>query len=316
MPAVGSPFLAVDLFFGLSGFVLGLAYDRKLAEGLTAASFMKKRIIRLYPMYALGLIIGTVAALSHGESVGSSQRSFAIATILNFLLIPAFHASSLLFPANAAAWSLFFEFLINAVYAFGRSMLAGYKIAIPIALGAISLVMSVRYHHYINSGAHFYSMTIAIPRVVFSFFVGLVLSRLHQMRPPTLALPSWAILTAVAVALLLPIPNRFANLFGLTCILLAFPALIYLGSCAKERRPELGAYLGDASYALYAIHVPILALYTAFLRSMHVVHRPLLGVLYLAGIVPLSFVAHQVLDRPVRSWLTSHTTVERMQVRL
>src|SRR5215510_8290030 len=51
-------YLAVDFFFVLSGFVLAHAYSARLACGMTAAGFMKIRLIRLYPLYLLGLALG------------------------------------------------------------------------------------------------------------------------------------------------------------------------------------------------------------------------------------------------------------------
>src|SRR5580698_5736841 len=59
----GESYLAVDLFFVLSGFVISEAYDGRLVEGLSPLEFMKIRVIRLYPLYLLGLLIGTVVTL-------------------------------------------------------------------------------------------------------------------------------------------------------------------------------------------------------------------------------------------------------------
>lgn len=56
-------YLAVDLFFVLSGFVIAEAYDKRLAGGLSPTDFMKIRFIRLYPLYLLGLLIGTIASI-------------------------------------------------------------------------------------------------------------------------------------------------------------------------------------------------------------------------------------------------------------
>ena len=40
-------YLAVDLFFVLSGFVIGYAYDDRWPQGLTAGQFFRRRLIRL-----------------------------------------------------------------------------------------------------------------------------------------------------------------------------------------------------------------------------------------------------------------------------
>jgi peptidoglycan/LPS O-acetylase OafA/YrhL len=58
-----SAYLAVDFFFALSGFVLGYAYDRRLAGGMSAVNFMLRRLIRLYPLYIAGTCLTFVASL-------------------------------------------------------------------------------------------------------------------------------------------------------------------------------------------------------------------------------------------------------------
>ena len=43
-------YLAVDLFFVLSGFVLSYAYQGRLDHGLTTTRFLAHRLIRLTPL--------------------------------------------------------------------------------------------------------------------------------------------------------------------------------------------------------------------------------------------------------------------------
>ena len=50
-------YIAVDLFFALSGFVIALNYDHRFAGGMTVKEFMLKRVLRLYPLYAAGLLL-------------------------------------------------------------------------------------------------------------------------------------------------------------------------------------------------------------------------------------------------------------------
>ncbi|HET9653111.1 MAG TPA: acyltransferase family protein, partial [Usitatibacter sp.] len=53
--------LAVDFFFCLSGFVIAHAYEAQLRAGMPIASFMARRLRRLYPLYIAGLVLGTMA---------------------------------------------------------------------------------------------------------------------------------------------------------------------------------------------------------------------------------------------------------------
>src|ERR1700692_1948753 len=57
-------YLAVDLFFILSGFVIAYAYDEKLREGaISFTQFLKIRLIRLYPVFLMSLVMCAIVAL-------------------------------------------------------------------------------------------------------------------------------------------------------------------------------------------------------------------------------------------------------------
>jgi peptidoglycan/LPS O-acetylase OafA/YrhL len=58
-----SAFLAVDLFFVLSGFVIAFSYENRLLRGLSFRSFVAARLVRLYPVYLLGTVVGFVLLL-------------------------------------------------------------------------------------------------------------------------------------------------------------------------------------------------------------------------------------------------------------
>ena len=51
-------YLAVDLFFVLSGFVICHAYHAKLEAGMGVSRFCAVRLIRLYPLYIAATILG------------------------------------------------------------------------------------------------------------------------------------------------------------------------------------------------------------------------------------------------------------------
>src|ERR1700676_365401 len=55
LPVQKSSSLAVDLFFILSGFVVEHAYGEHLRHEMTFSRFMLVRMIRLYPLYVIGL---------------------------------------------------------------------------------------------------------------------------------------------------------------------------------------------------------------------------------------------------------------------
>ncbi|MFX5999031.1 hypothetical protein ABTF05_21860, partial [Acinetobacter baumannii] len=50
-----SSYLAVDLFFLLSGVVLCRSYESRLLNGMRLGAFLRIRLLRLYPLYFLGI---------------------------------------------------------------------------------------------------------------------------------------------------------------------------------------------------------------------------------------------------------------------
>src|ERR1700677_2281169 len=51
-------YLAVDLFFVLSGFVMLHAYEARLLDGLALGRFFQLRLARLYPLLAIATAAG------------------------------------------------------------------------------------------------------------------------------------------------------------------------------------------------------------------------------------------------------------------
>src|SRR3954464_15195500 len=59
---IGHGFLAVDFFFCLSGFVIGYAYDHRIAK-MGVKEFFMSRLIRLHPLVVLGSVLGLLGFL-------------------------------------------------------------------------------------------------------------------------------------------------------------------------------------------------------------------------------------------------------------
>src|ERR1700753_2687803 len=120
---IGHGFLAVDFFFCLSGFVIGYAYDDRIKE-MGVWEFFKSRLIRLHPLVVFGSVLGLLAFLFDpfgGNSQAYSAGKVVLIFITSALVIPypvITERSFNLFGINAPAWSLFWEYVANIVYAF------------------------------------------------------------------------------------------------------------------------------------------------------------------------------------------------------
>lgn len=120
-------YLAVDFFFILSGFVIGYAYDDRWGR-MSVKDFFKRRLIRLHPMIVIGTVLGVITFLIQGsEQWNGTKVSLSmvmLAMLLHMFLIPAAPGSGAevrgngeMYPLNGPAWSLFFEYIGNILYA-------------------------------------------------------------------------------------------------------------------------------------------------------------------------------------------------------
>src|SRR5580692_7771422 len=119
-------YLAVDFFFLLSGFVVAYAYDDRWGK-LTQWDFYKRRLVRLQPMVIMGSLIG--AALFYFQAgpafpliAGTPVWKMLLVMLVGCTLIPLPISMDIrgwqeMHPLNGPAWSLFFEYIANILYA-------------------------------------------------------------------------------------------------------------------------------------------------------------------------------------------------------
>lgn len=258
--AVFPGFLAVDLFFVLSGFVIALSYADKLERGLGVSGFMTLRLERLYPLWLLGGLIALVHFLAMGLAT-TAPKWLAGITVANLLMLPA-SAEHSTFPLNMPGWSLFFELLVNFAFALWLWRLRNIVLT-AIMLGAgVLLVAMATAPHYFNMGSEWPTFLGGVPRTLYSFLAGVMIFRLGAAvgRRAT-----WLSLVPVVLALLTicwtPPAEMLVEAQRLS-VLLLFPLLVWL-AVRWELPPGLekaAQRLGDISYPLYVLHVPLLFL--------------------------------------------------------
>ena len=304
-------YLAVDLFFVLSGFVLALQNDARFEAGLSPWTFMRGRIRRLYPLYALGLAMGLVSALV------ANPGHFGLPTILGStaweaLGLPSFTnlwTGGTPFPVDGVLWSIFFEFWVaNLAFALLWRRLHGRALLTLVLVCGAAIVAAEALLHTLDVGWTWGALPFGVARVGFSFFLGVALCRLHRRRPPRMQVPSWAPLAVLAALLSLPLDGAAAQLAELVIVLALFPALIFWSATARERNPAVGRLLGDTSYAAYALHRPLAELTVWAAPLLPIAWgEPPPAVLMAAGqvgfvlaMVALAWAADRYFDAPVR----------------
>lgn len=299
LPRPQSAYLAVDLFFALSGFVIAHAYGSRLAGGQSFADFARVRLIRLYPLYLLAFTVGMAAALTPAGQDEWRTGSLLTAVAAGIFMLPAWTGHGMLFPLVYPAWSLFFELLINFVAAAYWRLLSP-RILFPlVVISAFALVRFAFYFGHLDLGVDWGGFLPALARVTYSFFLGVLVqraglrSRLH-VHP--------VILTGLLLCTFWASPTEsWRTLFDLAAILVFFPAVLVLGvSMEPSPRLEPAALVaGQLSYAIYVLHIPLLSLATAFALPK----SPANGILLLCGVMLASYLADRFYDGPLRRTL-------------
>jgi peptidoglycan/LPS O-acetylase OafA/YrhL len=309
-----SSYLAVELFFLFSGFVIAHAYDRRFAEGLSFWTFAKVRVIRLYPLYLLAFAIA-VLTVPAARMAGLKTWPLDPAVIIpGLLMLPTFArgAYGLVYPFNNPSWTLFFELTANAAYALIWRWLNNLALAVVIAASALGLAATALHFGSLDVGFSKAQFVGGFGRVFFSFFAGVGVYRLQLARPCPLKISPWLLLAGCFI-LLIAWPQKGAErtAYDMACALIVFPGFAYL-STAVEPGP-LGQRLfslgGGVSYALYLLHSPLGgALNQFFLVYGRPKGSAILGISFIASAAVFAWLAERCFDRPVRRWLTALTT--------
>ncbi len=268
--ALPSSYLGVDLFFALSGFVLAHAYGSALAgRRMSAMSFMKARLLRLYPLYlvALALTVGYYLRMYHAglpvmadEVVTANELAVGVVTGLLFLPTPftiSFNAA--LFLVHPA-WSLFDELVANLAYAVRGVRMSGRQLAVVIAISAVVLVIAALQFERLHAGFRWQEMYAGLARVFFSFSVGVLIYRHRRNTQKLQPLAALACLAVTAAVLAAPTPKDAKWIFDLVVVLFVWPCLLYAASgiLPDRRTAAVSSFLGTASYGLYVLHSPFI----------------------------------------------------------
>jgi peptidoglycan/LPS O-acetylase OafA/YrhL len=299
-PFSGS-YLAVDLFFVLSGFVLAHAYEERLSAGMSLREFLTARFIRLTPLYFLALVIAVIGAY---REVSPIDLITILAFSLLFLPSPigALGLSAGSFPLIPQSWSLFFELAANTLHALLAKRLTDRILLSLIGAALVALIITCASGHPIDGGWQGGTDLLnGFPRVVFSYFAGVLLCRLYRsgwQLPPINAWILFGILVACEIA---PI-HRFRIPADLVTVTIIFPLLVFAAASSTLGRisSKLLLPLGYASYAIYVLHVPLG-------RMLFDQPNRLVEALFLSALVVVSVLLDAYFDVPIRRWLTTVT---------
>ena len=305
-------YLAVDFFFLMSGFVIANAYEPKMDARLGLWAFFLLRLKRLYPMIALGGLLGIAAVMFHriDPLALPGPHDFQLGALSVLLVFPLVWSSDVLFPVNIPEWSLFFEVASNLVHRLLHPVLKTPVVVLVMALSVVAMgVIGVKVHGLANgySPETFWG---GFPRAFFSYFLGVLIFRFTSkgaLRAPSLPLPLMMLAFLGLVVLEAALGRRVPpSIYWIGCLVVAFPALFLLVINASMPKGFSGfaSGLGDLSYPLYAVHVPLLTFAAPFVLGFTGVQRYAAAGLVALGVILIALLLDRIYDRPVRKLLS------------
>ena len=319
-------YLAVDFFFVLSGFVVGHAYDDRWNK-MTIGGFFKRRLIRLHPMIVAGMIIGAICFYFSASPIlfpGISQISgwkLLLVLLIGFTLIPV--PSSLdirgwgeMHPLNGPAWTLFFEYIGNLLYALVLRKLSNKILAVLVFVAGSALVqMAVTSPNGDVIGGWSIEpaqLRIGFTRFLYPFLAGLLLSRI--IRPGFIK--NSFIYCTMFIILILSFPRIggtndlwLNGLYDSLSIIILFPLIVYMGASSQvkgKNSQALCQFLGNISYPIYIVHYPLIYIFSAWVvdNKITLSNAWPMGLVLLSGAIILAYASFKLYDLPLRKWLS------------
>jgi peptidoglycan/LPS O-acetylase OafA/YrhL len=330
---VDGGFVAVGMFFVLSGFVLTYSYAGvSLDEPDSRRRFFRARFARVYPVYFLSLVVAFLARLPDSATEAATWKGLRHIA----LTVPLLNAFSRygMFYLNWAAWSLsaeaFFYLLFPWIHALLRRRSERVLACVGVLAWLFGLVAPTLYtvlapdHLGRPLAAHdevlwswylkFYPVT-----HLGSFVIGVVAGLLflrrrtpHQdARVGASWRPGFAFAASVLFVVELLCTERVPFVYLTTDVLAPVFAVLVAAVATMDGTRSFVAralqlapvmLLGRASYAVYILHVPIFYVFFHFLPQMWdsaPLFWPYLGALLVASVAVYRFV-----EEPARRALT------------
>jgi peptidoglycan/LPS O-acetylase OafA/YrhL len=304
-------YLAVDIFFILSGFVIAHAYDESLrSKRMGLREFLIVRFIRLYPIFFLSVVLCLAVAvlqmlLRHQTDTDEVWRTTA-SSLLTALFVPStLLGNESLYPLNGVYWSLLFELVMNVLYAALHPWLTKRRLAILILTSGVALCVLAYRSHGLDIGFLWSAEHVVggFVRAAFGISMGLLMYRCRA-RLASFKLP-WVGVLVLAAVLAWPAAWGPGWIFDAVAVLFIFPlAVLAAATTQRSRVQRLLHVLGLASYPIYVLHTPFSTVAGPIFRALHL-PQPLAGFVFAVGLIVFGVVLERIYDMPVRKGLSS-----------
>jgi peptidoglycan/LPS O-acetylase OafA/YrhL len=310
--------LAVELFFSLSGFIFFWLYSRAIAQGtVSAREFFVLRFSRLYPLHFATLLIVAGGQLAYHHLAGIYfiyPANDGYHFLLNLLFVSSWGLEKG-WSFNAPVWSVSVEVFLYLLF-FIVCRLWPARLLGLLAMAAVGFLAVKQIHAPLGRGiGGFYLGGCAY--LVYEWIVarGHVRSAAIGLAGASAALWLLSLLVVrdylygTAVPLLAPL-QRIDGYWP--TVVLTFPLTLLSLALLEHWRGTLGrraAFLGDISYSSYMLHFPLQLCFALLAAHWSIdsaaFYSPYMLILFFAVLIALSAASHRFFELPLQRWLRS-----------
>ena len=284
-------YAGVDIFFVISGFVMGTVGGQ---EG--AREFLTKRIIRIVPLYW-----ATTLAMCLISFIPGAFRTFNFDTVTltkSLLFVPYIDDHGNAWPLIIAGWSLNFEMFFYFIFTIGLLLRAPRVFSSLLIIGLMTVGLIFRPQEAIT-----YTYTNPL---LMEFVGGLLLSWIKALSGTRVGLSFLVLGGLLFIATAMSGIIHGSLEWSLSrAIFLGIPAFcLVAGGIALERAgcwPRLRALelVGDASYSLYLLH----GIVAPFVKKFIHLGPVLTEIVVIGGSIGLALGSYRVFELPVARFL-------------
>lgn len=316
-------YLAVDLFFILSGFILVQRYAPEIASNskkISLSDFAIIRLARLYPLYLLVSIIGALyfaAWLFVNGQLFANIKNYILAIINSIIAIPylakPFDEVGAIFPFATQAWSIFWEIIVSLAFYFHIRYKNNYAFLISI-IGFCILIIQTFANNTIDGGWQAQNFFIGGLRAFTGFFMGVFTAEIYAQiqnynRKTKHNVFEFFTFVFLALTMAYCIFSKKSHFTTEACLIfVGFPTIVIgaAGSQAPILNNKIGDFFGKISFSIYLLHGIMAAVFITILKKTSIIEPGLLtGMMWLSVVIICSFISFKIYETPSRKFFKS-----------
>lgn len=248
-------YIAVSLFFILSGFILAYSYDGKIGGTADAVHFWEARFARIYPVYALSLAL----MLPFSRDLTLGDRFQVLAMVQTWVPGKLHLWGGWNFPAWSLSVEAFFYLCFPLlIVALARLKVGSLRVIAALLLAGIAAGNLARPMEQWPDAFSFVRdiplPILRLPEFIAGMACGLVFLRSPRMRYSGVVATTSAL---AAIGFLCLHTARWTSLAVIPFALLLLSLAYQRGLLARFLSTRLLVLLGGASYAVYLLQLPI-----------------------------------------------------------